>query len=144
MTGINMQQFQTEITLQSQNRGTYNITQRINELVNKSGIKTGICHVFIQHTSASLIITENADPTVRDDIEYWMQKHVTDGDPNYQHCYEGDDDMSGHLRCILTDTSQTIPVTNGQLNLGTWQGLFLYEHRKGKFDRNLVVTVQGV
>ncbi len=75
MTGINMQQFQTEITLQSQNRGTYNITQRINELVNKSGIKTGICHVFIQHTSASLIITENADPTVRDDIEYWMQKH---------------------------------------------------------------------
>jgi len=132
-----MQQFQTEITLQSQNRGTYNITQRINELVNKSGIKTGICHVFIQHTSASLIITENADPTVRDDIEYWMQKHVTDGDPNYQHCYEGDDDMSGHLRCILTDTSQTIPVTNGQLNLGTWQGLFLYEHRK-EFDRNLV------
>lgn len=138
-----MKNFQTEITLQSHNRGTYNITQRINEMVNQSNIKTGICHVFIQHTSASLIITENADPTVRDDIEYWMQKHVTDGDPNYQHCYEGDDDMSGHLRCILTNTSQTIPITNGQLNLGTWQGLFLYEHRTGSFDRHVVITVQG-
>ncbi|MCF6253168.1 MAG: secondary thiamine-phosphate synthase enzyme YjbQ [Thiomicrorhabdus sp.] len=139
-----MQHFQTEISLKSPNRGTYEITQRINELVSQSGIQSGLCHLFIQHTSASLIITENADPTVRDDIEYWMQMHITDGDSNYQHCYEGDDDMSGHLRCILTDTSQTVPVTNGKLNLGTWQGLFLYEHRKGQFDRNLVITIQGV
>jgi len=138
-----MRQFQTEIVFQTSNRITNDITQQINDLVNQSGIKIGLCHVFIQHTSASLIITENADPTVRDDIEYWMQKHIIDGDPNYQHCYEGDDDMSGHLRCILTDTSQTLPITNGQLNLGTWQGLFLYEHRIGTFDRKVVITLQG-
>ncbi len=139
-----MHHFQTEIVLKNPGRGTYNITQRINEAITQSKIQSGLCHLFIQHTSASLIITENADPTVRDDIEYWMQKHVTDGDSNYQHCYEGDDDMSGHLRCILTDTSQTIPVTHGQLNLGTWQSVFLYEHRIGTFDRKIVITIQGI
>lgn len=138
-----MNNFQTEVELNSPNRGTYNITERINTVIKESQIQSGLCHVFIQHTSASLIITENADPTVREDIEYWMQKHILDGDPNYQHCYEGDDDMSGHLRCIVTDTSHTIPVTNGQLNLGTWQSLFLYEHRKGSFRRKIIITVQG-
>ncbi len=139
-----MQHFQTEITLKSPNRGTYEITQQIDNLVDQSNIQSGLCHIFIQHTSASLIITENADPSVRKDIEYWMQKNIIDGDPNYQHCNEGNDDMSGHLRCIMTDTSQTIPVTNGQLNLGTWQGLFLYEHRTGVFDRKIVITIQGI
>ena len=139
-----MQHFQTEITLKSPNRGTYEITQQIDNIVDQSNIQSGLCHIFIQHTSASLIITENADPSVRKDIEYWMQKNIIDGDPNYQHCNEGDDDMSGHLRCIMTDTSQTIPVTNGQLNLGTWQGLFLYEHRTGVFDRKIVITIQGI
>ncbi|VAW45171.1 UPF0047 protein YjbQ [hydrothermal vent metagenome] len=138
-----MRNFQTEINLSSPYRGTFNITERINAVIKKSNIQSGLCHIFIQHTSASLIITENADPTVREDIEYWMQKHILDGDPNYQHCYEGDDDMSGHLRCIVTDTSHTIPVTNGQLNLGTWQSLFLYEHRKGTFNRKIVITIQG-
>ena len=139
-----MQHFQTEMTLKSPNRGTYEITQQIDNLVDQSNIQSGLCHIFIQHTSASLIITENADPSVRKDIEYWMQKNIIDGDPNYQHCNEGDDDMSGHLRCIMTDTSQTIPVTNGQLNLGTWQGLFLYEHRTGVFDRKIIITIQGI
>lgn len=138
-----MKHFQTEITLESPNRGTYNITRRIDQVVAESGIKSGICHIFIQHTSASLIITENADPTVREDIEYWMKKTVMDADPNYRHNYEGDDDMSGHIRCMITDMNQTIPVTNGILNLGTWQGLFLYEHRTGRFDRKLVITIQG-
>lgn len=138
-----MEHFQSEIVLQSPNRGTYNITDKINRVVIESGIQSGICHLFIQHTSASLIITENADPTVRQDIEYWLQKTVLDGDINYQHNDEGDDDMSGHIRNLITDTSQTMPVTNGQLNLGIWQGLFLYEHRTGRFERKLIVTIQG-
>lgn len=138
-----MEHFQSEIVLQSPNRGTYNITDKINRVVIESGIQSGICHLFIQHTSASLIITENADPSVRQDIEYWLQKTVLDGDINYQHNDEGDDDMSGHIRNLITDTSQTMPVTNGQLNLGIWQGLFLYEHRTGRFERKLIVTIQG-
>ncbi|WP_373018572.1 secondary thiamine-phosphate synthase enzyme YjbQ [Thiomicrorhabdus sp.] len=138
-----MKTFQTEIILTNPNRGTYNITQKIEAAVRDSSINTGLCHVFIQHTSASLIITENADPSVRQDIEYWMQKTVQDGDPRYLHNYEGDDDMSAHIRCMITDMSQTIPVSNGRLNLGTWQGLFLYEHRTGRFDRKLIITIQG-
>ena len=134
---------QTEITLSSSTRGTYNITAKIDDFVKASGISTGLCHVFIQHTSASLIITENADPAVREDIEYWMQKTVADGDPHYKHNDEGDDDMSGHIRCMITDMSQTIPISNGQLNLGLWQGLFLYEHRTGRFNRTIVITLQG-
>ncbi len=138
-----MKHVQSELILQSPNRGTYNITEKINKLVIESGIQSGICHVFIQHTSASLIITENADPTVRQDIEYWLQKTILDGDKNYQHNYEGDDDMSSHIRCMITDTSQTIPITLGKLNLGIWQGLFLYEHRTARFERKLIVTIQG-
>lgn len=138
-----MKTYQTTLSFNSPNRGTFNITNEINQVIAESGLRVGLCHVFCQHTSASLIITENADPTVRDDIEYWMQKHVLDGDPNYRHNYEGDDDMSGHIRTLLTESSHTLPVTNGKLNMGTWQGLFLYEHRTGRFHRNLVVTVQG-
>lgn len=138
-----MKTYQTNLTFRNPERGTYNITPSLNQTLQKSGIKTGLCHVFCQHTSASLIITENADPTVREDIEFWLQKNVVDGDPNYKHHYEGKDDMSGHLRTLLTETSHTIPVTNGRLNLGTWQGLYLYEHRMGTFNRHLVVTVQG-
>ncbi|MDG6778782.1 secondary thiamine-phosphate synthase enzyme YjbQ [Thiomicrorhabdus sp. zzn3] len=138
-----MKTFQTELTLESPKRGTYNITHEIERALTDSGITTGLCHVFIQHTSASLIITENADPTVREDIEYWMKKTIQDGDPNYRHNYEGDDDMSAHIRCMITDMGQTIPVTRGRLNLGTWQGLFLYEHRTGRFERKIVVTIQG-
>lgn len=138
-----MQVFQTTLSIQTAQRGTQNITDRVNELVKQSSIKTGLCHVFIQHTSASLIITENADPTVRGDIEYWLQSTIKDGDPNFRHDYEGDDDMSGHIRTLITDSSHTIPITAGRLNLGTWQGLFLYEHRTGRFNRQLVITIQG-
>lgn len=135
--------FQQTLTFDTPKRGSQNITEDINRVVKESKITTGLCHVFIKHTSASLIITENADPTVRSDIEYWMQKNILDGDPNYQHDYEGDDDMSGHLRTLLTNTSHTLPVTQGKLNLGTWQGLFLYEHRTGRFNRQVIVTLQG-
>ncbi|MBD3821937.1 MAG: YjbQ family protein [Thiotrichales bacterium] len=138
-----MKTFQTLLKVTTPKRGTYSITDKIEQCVKESGIQTGLCHVFCQHTSASLIITENADPTVREDIEYWMQKTVFDGDPAYRHNYEGDDDMSGHIRSMITQSSQTIPVSSNRLNLGTWQGLFLYEHRTGRFERRLVVTVQG-
>ncbi len=139
-----MKTFQQSLTIESPRRGTFNITEKINEIVQQSGIQTGVAHVFIKHTSASLLITENADPTVREDIEYWMQKTIQDGDPNYKHDYEGDDDMSGHIRCMITQMNQTIPVSTGRLNLGTWQGLFLYEHRTGRFHREIVVTIQGI
>lgn len=139
-----MKTHQTTLSLESPHRGTFNITDKVNRVVRESNLQTGIAHVFIKHTSASLIITENADPTVREDIEYWMQKTVIDGDQNYRHNYEGDDDMSGHIRCMITDMNQTIPITNGRLNLGTWQGLFLYEHRTGRFEREIVITLQGV
>ncbi|BBP42289.1 secondary thiamine-phosphate synthase enzyme YjbQ [Thiosulfativibrio zosterae] len=134
---------QKTLSITTHQRGTQNITSIIDDLVKNAGIQTGLCHVFIQHTSASLIITENADPTVCSDIETWMQHHILDADPKYRHDYEGDDDMSGHLRTIMTDTSHSIPITNGRLNLGIWQGLFLYEHRTGSFERTLVVTIQG-
>jgi len=139
-----MKLWQETLSFESPRRGTFNITEAINQAVAQSGVQTGLCNLFIQHTSASLIITENADPSVRRDIEYWMQKNVLDGDPNYEHNYEGDDDMSGHIRTLLTETSLTIPVSNGQLNLGTWHGVFLYEHRTGRFQRKVVVTLQGV
>lgn len=138
-----MKTWQTTLTFDSPRRGTFNITEEISRAVAQSGVTTGLCHLFIQHTSASLIITENADPSVRRDIEYWMRKNVLDGDPNYEHNYEGDDDMSGHIRTLLTETSLMVPVTSGRLNLGTWQGIFLYEHRTGRFRRKVVVTVQG-
>ena len=138
-----MRTWQTVQTFRSRQRGTQDITREIQQRVSESGIRTGLCHLFIQHTSASLIITENADPSVRRDIEYWFQKNVLDGDPNYAHNYEGDDDMSGHIRTLLTETSLTVPITNGRLNLGTWQGIFLYEHRTGRFERKVVITIQG-
>ena len=99
--------------------------------------------MFIHHTSASLIITENADPTVRSDLETIMQRLAPDGDPAYRHDYEGDDDMSGHIRCVLTNDTLTVPITNGRSGLGTWQGIFLYEHRTGHFQRKLTVTILG-
>lgn len=138
-----MKTFQKTLSVTTTKRGTYSITDKIQQCVKESGINIGLCHVFCQHTSASLIITENADPTVREDIEYWMQKTVKDGDPNYRHDYEGDDDMSGHIRSMITQSSQTLPISRGALNLGTWQGIFLYEHRTGRFERRIVITIQG-
>lgn len=134
---------QQSLTIPTSGRGTYNITAQIDTLIRQSGIKTGLCHVFIHHTSASLIITENADPDVRRDLETVLKRLAPDGDPAYRHSDEGDDDMSAHIRCMLTQTELTIPVTRGQSALGTWQGLYLYEHRTGRFQRKLTVTIHG-
>lgn len=135
--------YQQAFTYNTRGRGTYNITSDVENYIRDSSIKTGICTVFIHHTSASLIITENADPTVRSDLETIMQRLAPDGDPAYRHDYEGDDDMSGHIRCVLTNDTLTVPVTNGRSGLGTWQGIFLYEHRTGHFQRKLTVTILG-
>ena len=134
---------QEKFHVATRGRGTYNITQRVQQAVSNSGIDTGLCHLFVQHTSASLVITENADPDVRRDLEDWMQRQVPDGDPAYAHSLEGADDMPAHIRSVLTQTAITLPVSNGRAALGTWQGVFLYEHRYQGHQRSVIVTVGG-
>ena len=134
---------QSKIQLSSSGRGTYDITTDINNEVAKSGIDHGLAHVFIHHTSASLIICENADPAVRSDLEAYMSRAVPDGDPLFKHTQEGPDDMSAHVRSILTQTALTIPITDAALALGTWQGVYLWEHRHGSHRRSITVTVEG-
>jgi len=135
--------YQQALSIQTRGRGTYNISREISQLVRDSGVQTGLCQVFVRHTSASLILCENADPDVRDDLERFMVRLVVDGDPMFRHTDEGVDDMSAHIRSILTNMDLSLPVTNGRLALGTWQGIYLYEHRTHAHSRNLVVTVQG-
>ena len=106
-------------------------------------MRTGLCHLFIRHTSASLILCENADPDVRRDLDTYMEKLVRDGDPMFRHRSEGPDDMSAHIRSVLTASSLTLPVRDGRCDLGTWQGVFLWEHRTHAHRREVVVTVQG-
>ncbi len=138
-----MQIHQGTVQISTSGRNSYNITRDVDSIIQQSGIKTGLCHVFIHHTSASLMITENADPDVRYDLETIFSRLAPDGDPEYRHILEGNDDMSAHIRCVLTQTEVTIPVTNGRSAMGTWQGLFLWEHRTGRFTRNITVTVSG-
>ncbi len=133
--------YQEILTIGTKGRGTTEITSKINNAVAESNCEAGLCHLFIKHTSASLIICENADPSVRQDLETFMQRLVPDGDPMFLHNYEGPDDMPAHLRTILTQTSITIPVQGGQLGLGTWQGIYLWEHRLAGYQRKTVVTI---
>ena len=134
---------QQDLIISTSERQTLNITSDVSALVQSSHIKNGLCHLFIRHTSASLIITENADPSVLKDIEYFLHKLVIDGDPQYEHDMEGPDDMSAHIRTLLTQSEITIPLRNGKLGLGTWQGIFLYEHRYHPQQRTITVTLQG-
>ena len=134
---------QDTLTVNTPGRGTHDITRQVDDVVGASGIQTGLAHVFIKHTSASLMICENADPDVRGDVERWLAANVIDGDPMYEHDMEGPDDMSGHIRSILTGMDLTLPVTDGRLNLGTWQGVYLYEHRTSAHRRQVVVTVSA-
>ncbi|HIO91421.1 MAG TPA: YjbQ family protein [Leucothrix mucor] len=139
-----MQLHQTRFSTQTSGRNTYNISHEIEQIIADSGIKTGLCHVFIHHTSASLIITENADPDVRRDLETIFARLAPDGDPEYYHTLEGADDMSGHIRSVLTQTELTLPVSQHRSALGVWQGVFLWEHRTGSFQRDITVTITGV
>ncbi|MEE8119343.1 MAG: secondary thiamine-phosphate synthase enzyme YjbQ [Gammaproteobacteria bacterium] len=135
--------YQDSIEVQTPGRGSQAITAQVAEIVVKSGIASGLCNVFIHHTSASLMLTENADPQVRGDIENFLARLAPDGDPQFEHVDEGPDDMPAHIRTLLTESSLTVPVEAGKLLLGTWQGLFLYEHRHAAHRRRITVTVIG-
>ncbi len=139
-----MKIFQQPVTLRERKRGFHLITNEITEALPEiRNLKTGICQVFIQHTSASLTINENADPTVRQDFEYFFNKTVSENDRNYIHNYEGDDDMPAHLKASLLGSSVMIPITNGRLALGTWQGIYLCEHRNHGGSRDIMITAWG-
>lgn len=131
------------LQIESPGRALVDITDRVAAVVTSSSIDFGICHVFIRHTSASLLITENADPDVLGDLERIYADLAPDGDPRYRHTAEGPDDMSAHVRSALTQTSLTVPVDDNRLMLGTWQGIFLWEHRTAGHSRSVVVTVSG-
>jgi secondary thiamine-phosphate synthase enzyme len=135
--------YQQTLEFRTRGRGTQEITAEVQRAVAASGIKKGIATVFLQHTSASLILCENADPDVRRDLETLLARLAPDGDPAFVHDTEGPDDMAAHARSILTSNSLTLPVTDGHLALGTWQGLYLYEHRHAGHARSVVVTVMG-
>ncbi len=134
---------QEDFQIATQGRGSTHITAEVERIVAASGIRTGLCHVFVAHTSASLMLCENADPSVRRDLAYFLACLVPDGDPAYEHSLEGPDDMAAHLRTILTHSDLTIPVRGGRCALGTWQGIFLLEHRTHPHHRRVTVTVQG-
>jgi secondary thiamine-phosphate synthase enzyme len=134
---------QDTLTLQTHGRNTYDITPSIQERVRDSGIRTGICQLFIRHTSASLILCENADPDVRSDLERYTSRLVKDGDPIFDHTLEGPDDMSAHIRSILTHMDLSLPISEGRLGLGTWQGIYLWEHRTHGHGRQIIVTLFG-
>lgn len=131
------------LNIETKGRGTYDISNEIQKVIHENNIHTGLCHLFLQHTSASLILCENADATVRTDLENFMARIAPDGDPIYRHDMEGPDDMPAHIRTILTQNSLTIPISNGRCALGTWQGVYLWEHRTAAHKRQLIITLQN-
>jgi secondary thiamine-phosphate synthase enzyme len=135
--------YQKPIVVPTKGRGSYNISGEVSDIIHESSMRVGMCHVFVHHTSASLILCENADPTVRRDLEVFMQRLVPDGDELFQHVDEGPDDMPAHVRTVLTQSGLTIPVTSGRGGLGTWQGIYLWEHRTSGYNRRVTVTVNG-
>lgn len=135
--------YQATLEIRSRGRGTQEITAEVARITAASGIDTGVVHVFVQHTSCSLMITENADPAVRADLETLARRWAPDGDAAYRHDSEGDDDMAAHARSLLAGTSVSVPLGGGRLLLGTWQGIYLWEHRADPHPRRIVVTVTG-
>jgi len=130
-----------ELTIRTEGQGLLEVTDQIQGIVGRSGIKEGVCTIFVQHTSASLTIQENADPSVRKDLQSFLSKLIPENDPVYTHTFEGSDDMPSHIKSALTATSLSIPVVNEQLALGTWQGVYLWEHRSAKHFRKVLVYV---
>lgn len=133
--------FTDRLVVETSGRSFVDVTARIAECVARSGVRDGLANVFIRHTSASLVVQENADPDVRRDLERFLVDLVPDGDPRYVHTAEGPDDMPSHVRAVLTSTSVTIPVRDGRIALGTWQAVYLWEHRHAPHRRTLDVTV---
>jgi secondary thiamine-phosphate synthase enzyme len=138
-----MHQHQEELRLATPGRGLVDLTAQVRQVVGRAEVNTGQVTVFCQHTSASLVVQENADPSARSDLMAWLARIAPEQDPSYTHTAEGPDDMPSHLRAAVTSTSETIPVLEGDLALGTWQGLFLLEHRDVPHTRNLIVHVVG-
>jgi secondary thiamine-phosphate synthase enzyme len=134
---------QQELLISTQGRGTYPITRDVQDIVSNSGIRVGMCHLFIRHTSASLMLCENADPAVMVDLETFMQRQVPDGDPMFTHTAEGPDDMPAHVRSILTQSDLNLPITDGRCAVGTWQGIYLWEHRYQPHKRKVTITLNG-
>lgn len=135
---------QDRVVVSTKPRGFHDLTRGVQKVVDASGVRTGLAIVFVQHTSASLIIQENADPSVRRDLETWMARVCPEDANAYEHDDEGIDDMPSHLRSTITKTSEVVPITDGHLALGTWQAIYLWEHRRTPHTRNIVVHVQGV
>ncbi len=134
---------QESILIQTRGRGTYDVSEQVDAIVRSARISTGLCHIFIHHTSASLILCENADPTVRQDLERFMAAVAPDGAAMFKHVSEGPDDMPAHVRSVLTQTDLTLPVSNRRCGLGTWQGIYVWEHRTAPHRRKLTITVNG-
>lgn len=134
---------QHSLSVSTRGRGTYCVTPEIERAVRGSGIRTGLCHCFVQHTSASLLLCENADPAVRRDLEAFLVRLVPDGDRLFEHTDEGPDDMPAHVRAILTKMELTLPIRDGRCALGTWQGVYLFEHRTHPHHRQIILTLMG-
>jgi secondary thiamine-phosphate synthase enzyme len=134
---------QSKFEMTTAGRGIVNITDEVAKLVAQGPVQTGLCHIFLHHTSASLILCENFDPQVQADLEAFMLRLVPDGDPLFKHVEEGPDDMPSHVRSVLTQSFITVPVTDHKLDLGRWQGIYLYEHRIRSHLRKMTVTVYG-
>ncbi len=131
------------LTVRTHAKGLHEITDRIVACIREAGVDDGLCTIFIRHTSASLTIQENADPSARRDLESWIDRLVPERDPLYTHTSEGPDDMPSHIKAALTATSLAIPISGGQLVLGTWQGIYLWEHRTQGHDRSIVCHIGG-
>lgn len=132
-----------ELSIETRGRGLVEITDRVEAEVARAGAREGLCTVFVRHTSASLTIQENADPSARHDLEAWLDRLVPEHDPAYTHTAEGPDDMPSHIKAALTDVSLSIPILAGRLALGTWQGIYLWEHRSRPHTRSVVVSILG-
>jgi secondary thiamine-phosphate synthase enzyme len=134
---------QATLTLRPRGPGLHEITAEVAREVQRSGCAQGVVSVFCRHTSCSLVIMENADPTARRDLETWLDRLVPENDPHFEHTLEGPDDMPSHIKMALTRTSETVPIADGRMLLGTWQGLYLWEHRRAPHAREVIVTVLG-
>ena len=131
------------LSVQTRGQGLYDFTRELQAVVDRAGVREGLCSLLLQHTSASLVIQENADPDVQHDLQNWMSRLVAEGDPIYTHTLEGPDDMPAHIKTALTAATLSIPFINGQLALGTWQGVYVWEHRRHGSNRRVVVHVGG-
>lgn len=139
-----MKVFHETLEVPTRGRGLYDVTAAVRKALGRSEVRSGLCTVFVQHTSASLVIQENADPAVQRDLARWMDRIAPEDPRAYEHDAEGPDDMPAHLRAAVTRTSETVPVREGELALGTWQGIYVWEHRAASHRRRVLVTVMGV